>query len=105
MSSDPKWDKLNTCWNEIHRNPNAIVLIDRDNEVKWNTISFYVPLTCLIKYKADLQAELVRYYIRLSTAEPTENIKEHYHRLMDGINELVGLLYYDECIQSYLSTK
>ena len=68
-------------------------LSSRDNnDKKWYSITHFVDWGTLFTKKAEWQAQMVAYYIRLTKYTPTVDQKEYYDGLLDAINQLVGLL-------------
>ena len=65
---------------------------DPDNKEKWDSWLCHADWGWLIINQKLFQAKLVKYYMKLSTAEPAEKIKVYYNKVMKDINELVGLI-------------
>ena len=88
---DLKEQYIKQCWSRI--TSLSATLANRDNaNYKWYSLLHFVHWPDLLRMKADWQATMVAYYIRLTEYEPRQDQKIDYNELLHSIDQLVGLL-------------
>ena len=87
-----KCSEMCSLYHNIVLQRNYLMQYGPENADKWDYWLCHSDWAWLRDHPKLFQAKLIKYYMKLSTAEPTEKIKEYYDKLMDDINELVGHL-------------